>query len=181
LQGEPKPWEGRAPEYLTGEVSRFVRTVPSGPLPNVRLQTLASGEATRLPKWADGRVMVVNLWATWCAPCLEELPTLAALQEQLGDEVHVVTVAMEGGDPARTFAFLERVGASDLTALQDPKLALMGSYGGDLALPLTVVYDSRGREVGRLAGSADWASEESRRLLSAIAGGAYPPGRPSAR
>jgi thiol-disulfide isomerase/thioredoxin len=173
-QGEPKAWENDRTEYLTGEMAAFERTIPPQPLPNLRLRTLEGQEAARLPRLVDGRVVVVNLWATWCAPCLEELPTLAALEEMMPEQVQVVTVAMESGEGTRQLQLLDKLDARTATMLQDPRLGLMQSFGGDLQLPLTVVYDPRGREIGRLAGSADWAAPESRRLLAAVAGGTYP-------
>ena len=168
----PKPWESKAPVYAVGAMAELERVYPAPKMPALRLQ---KGEETvRLGDYAQGVPLVVNLWATWCAPCLEELPALQAMEQKLGGRVKVVTVAMEGGDGSAQRAMLTKVGAEELTFIQDPTLALMGAYGRDLQLPLTILYDGRGREVARLTGAADWESPEAIRLIKAIASGSFP-------
>lgn len=168
-QGPPKPWEDSAPRYAVGEMAGFEASFPAQPIPNLRLEGPDGG--VRLSTFTDGRVLVVNLWATWCAPCVEELPSLAALQESFGDEIRVLAVAQEGGDGSRQAQMIERVGADALTVLLDPQLSLGRSYTDNLQLPMTVVYGPRGREVGRLNGPADWSSEEAKRLIRAAMAG----------
>lgn len=172
MGGEPKPWEDQRPRYIVGEMGTFERTFPSQPLPNIPVDL--GGETISLREVAPGKPLVVNLWATWCAPCVEELPSLQALQDKLGDEVQVIAVAQEGGDGSRQQAMLDRVGADRLTYVLDERLALGRSLSSDVVLPITVLYDARGREVGRLTGSADWASPEAERLVRAVAGGELP-------
>ena len=172
LGGKPKPWEDSKPHYLTGEMSDFVRTFPTQAMPTIAL-TGEDGEVT-LAEVADGRTLVVNLWATWCAPCLEELPTLEALQREHGDEVQVVLVAVEPGDGSAQRAMLERLGVSSPTLLLDPRLRFARTFSENLTLPITVVYDGRGREVGSLVGNADWNAPEAVRLVRAIGAGALP-------
>ncbi len=169
LQGPPKPWEDAAPRYATGEMAGFQASFPPKPLPNLKLES-AEGPV-RLSTFADGRVLVVNLWATWCAPCVEELPSLAELQEAFGDEIRVLAVAQEGGDGSRQAQMIARVGAEALTVVLDPQLSLGRAYTDELKLPMTVVYGPRGREVGRLYGPADWSSEEATRLIRAAMAG----------
>lgn len=168
----PKPWESDGPAYLVGAMEGFSRTFPSRPLPDTTLESEAG--PVRLSSLADGTPLVVNLWATWCAPCLEELPALAELQGTLGDDVKVLAVAMEGGDGTRQRAMLDRLGASNLTLLWDPQLALGRAFSEDLRLPITVLYDRSGREIGRLEGAADWAAPESVRLVRAVGAGSVP-------
>ncbi|MEM9839636.1 MAG: TlpA disulfide reductase family protein [Pseudomonadota bacterium] len=170
--GAPKPWESAGPAYLIGEVEDFTRTMPSRPLPKVMLE--GPKGPVPLANYADGRVLVVNLWATWCAPCLEELPSLDALQETMGEQARVLAIALEPGDGTAQERMFQRLGIENLTMLRDPKLSLSRAYGGDVTLPITVIYDGRGREIGMLTGSADWHAEESVRLVRAIAGGALP-------
>lgn len=170
--GAPKPWEEEGPEYLVGEMEGFTRTKTPARLTDVPLDAL--GTQQRLGEVAPGRVLVVNLWATWCAPCLEELPSLAAMQRSLGDTAVVVAVAQEGGDGARQVEMLERLGADNLTLLLDPRLSVSRSLGDDIVLPVTLIYDGRGREIGRLVGSADWSAPEAIRLVRAIAAGELP-------
>jgi thiol-disulfide isomerase/thioredoxin len=131
-----------------------------------------AGEEVRLSELAAGKVLVLNLWATWCGPCVEELPSLAELQRTLGEEYLVLAAAQEGGDGERQAAMLERVGAAELRYVLDPKLALSRALGdGQLTLPVTAIYDARGRQIGILRKPADWASPEAVRLVKAIGAG----------
>jgi thiol-disulfide isomerase/thioredoxin len=171
--GPPKPWENQEPVYRVGAVENFELTFPSAPLPDVRV-TDGDNEIP-LRQFANGTPLVVNLWATWCAPCLEELPSLAALQNELGGQVKVLAIAQEGGDGSRQRQFLERLGATEVTLLLDPNLGSARAYqDGSMQLPLTVLYDGRGREIGRLEGAADWSSPEAVRLVKAVVAGKRP-------
>jgi len=170
--GPPKPWEASGPVYQVGTMAAFERTFPTGPLPKA---SLMDGEDTvTLASFADGTPLIVNLWATWCAPCLEELPSLDALQRELGDDVRVLAVAMEPGDGEAQERMFAKLGITELTLLRDPRLQLMRELDSDLQLPLTLVYNRRGREIGRLIGTADWSAPESVRLVRAIGSGQFP-------
>ncbi|MBB4658311.1 TlpA family protein disulfide reductase [Parvularcula dongshanensis] len=168
-----RPWEegaetDRGP-LLTGEVEGFrPADVPRG-LPPVTV-TKAGGDEAELRALAGrGEVVVLNLWASWCAPCLEELPSLVAMAERTG--VTLLPIAVERPSDAQT-ALLEKAGVAGAFPLwSDPSLSLLGAFGGDLGLPLTAIYDVRGREVGRLEGAADWAAPEALRLIEAIRDG----------
>ncbi|NAZ37999.1 TlpA disulfide reductase family protein [Rubellimicrobium sp. CFH 75288] len=120
-----------------------------------------------------GEVVVLNFWATWCAPCREEMPTLSALQAELGDEgVRVVTLATGRNDPAAMARFMAEVGAAEgpgaLPLWRDPNQALAREMGV-LGLPVTVILDREGQEVARLQGDADWSSESAVAILRALA------------
>ena len=118
-----------------------------------------------------GEVVVVNFWATWCAPCREEMPTLAALQASLGDEgVRVATIAVGRNDPIEMERFLAEAGAGSLPLWRDPDQALARDMGV-LGLPVTVILDREGREVARLIGDADWSSDSALAILRALAEG----------
>ena len=153
-------------DLATGEMAGLAVHEAPREVPAADIQTPDGAPAT-LP---EGRPAVVNFWATWCAPCREEMPSLAALHEAMGEEVAVVVVATGRNDPEAAAAFLEEVGATELTDLRDPEGAL-GRGVGILGLPTTLVLDAEGREVARLQGIAEWDSEEARALLAALAGG----------
>ena len=154
-------------DLATGEMAGL--TVHDAPraVPEAALQS-PEGAPAALP---EGRPAVVNFWATWCAPCREEMPSLARLHDAMGEEVAVVVVATGRNDPEAAAEFLDEVGATDLVDLRDPKGAL-GRGVGVLGLPTTLVLDARGREVARLQGIAEWDSEEAQALLRALAEGA---------
>lgn len=132
--------------------------------PEAAVQT-PDGAPAALP---EGRPAVVNFWATWCAPCREEMPSLARLHEALGEEVAVVLVATGRNDPEAAAAFLEEVGAEALLDLRDPE-GLLGREAAVRGLPTTLVLDAEGREVARLQGIAEWDSPEALALLRALA------------
>lgn len=116
-----------------------------------------------------GRVILVNFWATWCPPCLKELPSLDRLQQRLGsDAFEVVAVAADPRGPEVAAEFLARLGVERLKLYADPRLRLASSIGGGSVLPVSILYDRDGNEVGRLVGEADWDSPEARRLVESV-------------
>jgi thiol-disulfide isomerase/thioredoxin len=112
-----------------------------------------------------GQPVLVNLWATWCAPCVKELPTLNAIANRADVGIEVVTVSQDMGDAAAVQRFLDERGLAQLPAWLDSEGALPARYGVQ-ALPMTVLYDAEGKEVWRWLGDRDWTSEESLKLLS---------------
>jgi thiol-disulfide isomerase/thioredoxin len=104
-----------------------------------------------------GRVVILNLWATWCAPCVEELPAVGKLAAALGPG-KVVIVAVNAGhdDAAKTAEFLKAHGAANLAVYRDPDLSLLTAFGSQ-GLPFSVVIDAKGREIARASGPMKWA------------------------
>ncbi len=110
-----------------------------------------------------GRPVLVNLWATWCAPCVKELPTLQALAA--AGKVRVLTISQDSGDPAAVGRFLAERKLDRLEPWIDPDSDLSFHYNTGI-LPTTVLYDAAGREVWRFVGEHDWSSAETARLLA---------------
>lgn len=124
----------------------------------------ADDAATRLTSLI-GKPMVVNLWATWCAPCVEELPTLDRLAGRVGGAGHVVILSQDLGDDSSVMReFLADRGVGNVDAWHDPENAVGLRFGGQL--PTTLVYDAAGREVGRVIGPMDWTGADARALLN---------------
>ena len=125
------------------------------------------GTAISLAKFS-GVPVIVNLWATWCAPCVKELPTLdkLAASHRVDGALGVVAVSQDSGPQASVAAFLARLNARDLGAYHDPKMALSAALGPDTVLPTTILYDAKGHEVWRYVGDLDWTSPEAAKLLA---------------
>ena len=119
----------------------------------------------------EGQVVLLNFWATWCAPCREEMPSLDALQRDLGGEdFQVVTLATGRNPRPAILRFFDEEGIEALPTYLDPRQDVareMSIFG----LPITVIIDREGNEIARLRGDADWHSEEAVALLQAVIDG----------
>jgi thiol-disulfide isomerase/thioredoxin len=112
-----------------------------------------------------GKVVLLNIWATWCVPCREEMPQLNALEAELGgDGFEVVAINIDKGGTEKAKAFLEETGAKDLAFYADPTGKLFAKLKA-VGMPTTLLLNSQGQEMGRLVGPADWASPEAKRLI----------------
>ncbi len=117
------------------------------------------GEAVALEAF-QGRVVVLNLWATWCAPCRREMPTLADLQDAFPEaELIVLALAIDRAGFDELDAFMDEVGAGNILVLQDSSLASARTLDAP-GLPGTFVVDREGRERFRHFGYADWSTAE---------------------
>ena len=110
-----------------------------------------------------GKPLLLNLWATWCAPCVKELPTLDAAAKALGGRVQVVAVSQDM-DAAKAKPFLAGKGFAAIVPYTDAKMALSLAYGANL--PTTILYDANGREIWRVAGDLDWTGAKAKALLA---------------
>ena len=150
-----------------GDMKKLVFAETLVPLPEVAL--VDETEAARTLAEYRGSWLVVNFWATWCAPCRVEMPTLAALQTALdGQPVEVVTIATGRNPPPAIDRFFGEIGVDNLPQLRDPTQALARQLGV-FGLPTTLIVDPEGREVARLRGDADWNSDSARAILQALA------------
>ena len=112
-----------------------------------------------------GQPVLVNLWATWCAPCIAELPTLDKLAADKAGSLKVLTVSQDMAGTEKVADFLKARGGANLEPWLDPESDLSFGYQAG-TLPLTVLYDSAGREVWRFTGGNDWAGAEAAKLIA---------------
>ncbi|MEP5153102.1 TlpA disulfide reductase family protein [Planktotalea sp.] len=116
----------------------------------------------------QGKVVLLNFWATWCAPCRHEMPMLSELQTELGgDNFEVVTLATGRNAPPAMKKFFAQIGVDNLPLHRDPKQKIARDMGV-LGLPITVILNEDGQEIARLRGDADWSSENAKAILNAV-------------
>ncbi|HMP46752.1 MAG TPA: TlpA disulfide reductase family protein [Sphingopyxis sp.] len=111
-----------------------------------------------------GRPLLVNLWATWCIPCVAEMPTLDALAAASGDAMHVVAVAQDRQGAEVVDPWFQQAGLKALQPYLDPEMNLLVAFNS--ALPTTILFDAEGREVWRVVGAIDWQGKEAQALLA---------------
>jgi thiol-disulfide isomerase/thioredoxin len=112
-----------------------------------------------------GRPTLVNLWASWCAPCVKELPTLDQLARKQQGRLNVVAISQDTAPHASVTAFLDSHKVQTLGAYQDPKMAISGGLHADV-LPTSILYDADGREIWRYVGELDWTGPGAAKLLA---------------
>jgi len=130
----------------------------------------ASGQALTLEHWR-GRMVLLNLWATWCVPCRKEMPALDALEQRLGGPgFEVVAINIDTRDPDKPKAFLKEVGVEKLAYYADPDAKTfqdLKAVGRAFGMPTTLLVDPKGCELGAIAGPAEWASDDAVKLIQA--------------
>ena len=167
LAAAPLPRQARA----AGPIGKLVEDGPK-PLPEFSF-TDAEGKEHRVADFA-GKGLLVNLWATWCAPCVEEMPALDRAQAALlGDGIQVLALSSDRGGRAVVEPFLRDKKITRLGLWLDPRGAA-GRAMGVRGLPTTVVVDRQGREMARLEGAAAWDSPQ---MLAAVRRLVGPPAR----
>ena len=152
-------------ELAAGSLTAFVVKPKRLPVPDLKF-TDSVNQTKSLSDWR-GRVVLVNLWATWCAPCRKEMPSLGALQRQLGSkdfEVVAISLDRKGAEPAG--AFLKDTGSTNLALYLDTSAASLDQLQA-IGLPASVLIDRKGNEIGRMLGPADWSSPEAVTLIRA--------------
>ncbi len=125
-----------------------------------------------LKKWL-GKVVVLNIWATWCAPCRIEMPTLDRLQEKLGsDQFEVVALSIDEAGVGVVRKFFDEINIEKLDIYIDSTYKSANQLQV-LALPATILIDPKGQELGRLVGPAEWDTPEMISFFESIISGQY--------
>ena len=116
----------------------------------------------------EGQFVVLNFWATWCAPCRVEMPHLSELQAQIGgSDINVVTIATGRNAPPAMADFFAEIGVDNLPLHRDPRQNLAREMGV-LGLPATLILDRNGQEIARLQGEANWSDENALAVIEAV-------------
>ena len=131
-------------------------------LPDINVIGPDGAEVT-LADISGGEPMLVNLWASWCVPCVKELPTLLALAQR-GD-VKVLALSQDMAPHSSVEAFLKHNDVEGLGAWQDPDMAMTDALQVTI-MPTTILYDASGKEVWRYIGENDWAGKEAAGLIA---------------
>lgn len=134
-------------------------------LPDINFND-ASGATKSLADWR-GKIVLFNIWASWCVPCRDEMPALDKLETDLGgDAFEVVAVNIDKNGPDKAKAFLQETGVTHLALYTDPSGKLFAALKA-VGMPTTLIIDRDSKEIARLVGPADWGSPEAKRVIEA--------------
>lgn len=159
----PQPAQGAEAPTPAAEKGKLDRSYAGRPMPAVQFNSPERTPVT-LAKFR-GKPLLLNLWATWCGPCVVEMPTLDKLAAAKPD-LQVVAVSQDTeGQEDKVAAFFRDRKLERLDAYQDPNLALMEKLEAAV-LPTTILYDSSGKEVWRMVGAMDWNGAEAAKLIA---------------
>lgn len=158
-------WQAAAaPTEFNGHRRPFTIVEPVRVAPITPMHTPSHG-VTNLTRYR-GRVVLLNLWATWCAPCRAELPHLDQLQRNLGtDGLTVLTVATDDAPSNALVSFFRHLGIRSLNPLSDPAGHAAGAFGAYDGLPWSFIIDRQGNLRGYIAGAADWTGKQAHDML----------------
>ena len=155
-------YEANTKDIIKGELRKFIFSDGTEPLPKPIVLDINENV---VEIGSNGDILVINFWATWCAPCKKEMPSLNNLAENMKfDDVRIITVASGRNSKEAIQAFFSANNLSNLNKFRDPKGKIAMSYGVT-ALPTTVVIDPSGKEIGRIIGDVDWNNENIRTFL----------------
>ena len=146
-------------------LGEFIPVTPPQPAPEASF-TDADGKPVSLADF-KGKPAVVNLWATWCQPCLKEMPSLERLQAELDGKLTVAAVSEDRGGAKLVGPFVAAMGLKKLTVYLDPK-ADLGHALNARGLPTSVVLNAEGLVIGRVEGAAEWDSAKMLAVLQPL-------------
>jgi len=155
--------------FSTGTMSTFVVRKKPREFANLKFKD-GSGKALSIKDWR-GKVILLNLWATWCAPCRYEMPALDRLQGAMGgDNFEVVAVSIDRKGAKVAQAFLDEIKTKYLKLYID-KTSKVARESEAFGMPTTILLDREGRELGRVIGPAEWDSNQAKALITAAING----------
>ena len=141
----------------------YEATVPPRPLGEIAFTDADGAPLTLADK--RGKLVLLNLWATWCPPCVREMPSLDRLEVALGGtDFEVVALSVDRSGAAVVLPFLEKLGVGALEIYLDTSSRVLRTLGIN-GLPTTILIDRDGSEVGRVVGPAEWDSDEAVALI----------------
>lgn len=162
---KPEP-QGGLTRFATGSLSRLAVLEAPPPMPT-RVLRDGDGLETTLAAVTGGQVAVVNIWATWCAPCMREMPTLGALQRRFAGRLVVIPVsADEDSKIEQAKRDLAELSQGTLPFLVDSSRGVIFDLQAP-GLPVTILYNRQGVEIARVTGEANWDSDEAAALMEA--------------
>ena len=149
-------------------LGEFIPNSPPIPAPTISAVDLA-GNTVSLSDFA-GRLVLINFWATWCEPCLREMPSLERMQSRLGDKITVVAISEDRGGSKTVEPFINKLGLKSFKTYLDPK-SDAGRAFKVAGLPTSFLIDRDGRVLGRVEGAAEWDSPKLLEVLKSFLGG----------
>jgi thiol-disulfide isomerase/thioredoxin len=165
LSGAPASAEKEASDTRRRAAGMPAFVFKKTPEPLADVNFVDAEGAPRTLKDFRGKTVLLNLWATWCAPCREEMPSLDRLQKELGsDTFEVVALAVDRTGLEAARKFLDGINVTSLKLYADPTTR-SGSALKAIGMPTTILIDPEGREIGRLPGPAEWDSEQAKALI----------------
>ena len=160
---------GTSPPSPAARSRQFGRRKPACGCPSLAF-TDGGDDHHSLADWR-GRVVLLNLWATWCVPCRKEMPALDGLQARLGGKsFQVVAVNIDTRDPDKPKSWLKDNGIANLAYYADPSAKVfqdLKAVGRAIGMPTTLLVDGAGCEIASLAGPAEWSSDDALKLIQA--------------
>ncbi len=166
VKGAPAGGGADFAPFLKGELATFAMAEEITAAPEV-IFVDGDGQEKSLADYR-GKVILLNLWATWCAPCLHEMPTLDRLKaEMASDDFDVLAVSVDRAGVEKSREFLDRTGAQHLDLLVDAAMGFNFAFSA-YQLPTTILLGRDGIEIGRMAGDTKWDAREVKLFLAAV-------------
>jgi thiol-disulfide isomerase/thioredoxin len=160
--------ENNASSPERARLGEFIPASPPVPAPAISFVDL-TGDTVSLAEFA-GKFVLVNLWATWCEPCLREMPSLDRMQRHLADKITVVAISEDRGGSETVAPFIDKLGLKSFKTYLDPKSAAGRAFKVE-GLPTSFLIDREGRVLGRVEGAAEWDSPKLLEVLKSFLGG----------